>query len=373
MKIRYIKRWIVMILFTSLAQFTYSQRSSYIATDTSAQSGLQLIEGSARTNARFIQSKKGHEVIKYYPDQLKEYGLKDGTVYESTRISVSGQGKHVFLKRLEEGKINLYYYVDKDNKTFYLKNDSTVFIELKKGPDFRNQLSQYINDFDWKANQYRLVSYNRKSLSKLVSFYNNGVNKPLPFARFGIIAGYRSTSLSGSSGRSIKILDSISFTPNSSITLGLFGDLPIDMSNLSLNMGFNLSKSGFSSNSRSAQSDVDVIINHIALDIPLLLRYTFPTLSWRPFFNAGSTVSYHLRNESNVYEASFDENEIRINDVQDELLISEFMAGYSFGIGVQRNLSYRKIAALELRLNQLFGKENTLNKTHFEILTGLSF
>ena len=331
------------------------------------------MKGTSRDNSQFIRLKRKNEEVKYYPEQLSEYGFKDGTVYESKSIPVSGQTKQVFLERLEHGKIDLYYYTEKGISTYFLERDSTVFVEIKKKEDFRKIISKYTEDFDWKANQVLLTKYNRKSLSKLISYYNSGRNKPLPFPRFGIIAGYNSVSLDISSSTSMAQLDNISFTPRSSILFGVFGDMPIEMSDFSFNVGVNFSKSGFSVNSRDARSDVDVVVNITSLNIPVLLRYTIPTLAWRPFINAGGIFSYHLRNESNIYQSSINQNAITIDEVQQESLISESMLGYSFGLGLQRNLNHKKIAALELRFNQLYGNEDTLNKSHFEILTSFSF
>lgn len=354
-------------------QSAYAQKSGYITTDSSLTSGGKLIQGSPRNNAQFIHLKRGNGALKYSPEQLTEYGLNNGTVYKSKNISVSGNNKKVFLERLEHGKISLYYYTEKGFNTYFLERDNTVFVEINKDDDFRKIISKNTSDFIWKAEQVQLVNYNRKSLSKLISLYNNGHNKPLPFPRFGISGGYSSTSLGVPSTISYEQLNRISFTPGSSVSFGFFGDLPIEMSNYSLNVGVNFSKSGFSVSSGSPQSDVDVVANITSVNIPFLLRYTIPTLVWRPFINAGGIYSYHLKNESKIYESSIDQNVITINEVLQYSLISEGMFGFSYGLGLQRNLNYRKIVSAELRFNQLYGKETTLNKSQLEIFTSFSF
>lgn len=356
-----------------LIQNAFGQKNDYIATDSSLTSGLKLVQGTSRDNAQFIRLKRKSEQVKYYPDQLSEYGFKNGAVYVSKSIPVSEQTKQVFLERLEYGKINLYYYTEKGIRTYFLERDSTVFVELKKDNDFRKTISEFTDDFNWKASQVRLSKYNKKSLSKLISFYNSGRNKPLPFPRFGIIVGYNSTSIIIPSSISVVELNGISFSPSATVSLGLFGDLPIAMSDFSFIIAVNYLKSGFSVNSRSAQSDVDVVINYTSLNMPFLLRYTVPTIDWRPFVNTGAIYSYQFRNENNIYESSINQNVITINELQKHSLISESMLGYSFGLGLQKNLTYKKIAAVEFRFNQLFGNGNTLNKSHFEILTSFSF
>lgn len=371
---RKIKSWLIITFFTTIAHIGYSQNSgAYIVTDSSLTSGIKLIGGTSIDNHQFIRLKNENEEIKYYPEQLLEYGLRNGTVYKSKSISVSGQKKQVFLERLEYGKINLYYYTEEGLNTYFLERDSTVFIEIKKDDDFRKTIAEQTSDFDWKASQSQFVKYNRMSLSKFVSLYNNNLNKPFPFPRFGILAGFNSTSLTIPSNIPTELLEGISFTPSSTITLGVFADLPIDLSDFSVNLGVNFLKSGFSANSRSPQSDVDVVINYTSLSFPFLIRYTLPRLGWRPFINAGGLYSYHFRNEGIIYESLTDQNVVTISDMQRETLIADSMLGYSFGLGLQRNLDYRKIAALEFRFNQLYGNENTLTMSHFEILTSFSF
>lgn len=341
-------------------------------TDSLLTIGIKLKGGTARENAQFIIMKKEDSEIRYSAEELTEYGLKNGTVYLSRDISVSGQNDKVFLERLEHGKMTLYFYIAKGTKTYFVEKDSTVFVEISKN-DFRKHLLEHTSDYAWKAEQAQLVRYNKKSLSRLVSIYNNGTSRPLPYPRFGVMVGYSSTSLSVPAGMSNEHLDEISFIPGSSALFGFFADLPIEQSYFSLNTGVSITKNGFSFNSTSPQSDIDVVINTSSISVPVLLRYTLPTLVWRPFINAGGSYLYHLTNQSNLYRSSIDQNVITINKVEQQPFISDSMVGYSFGIGLQRNIDYRKIAAGELRLNQFPGNENTLQKTQLEIIASFSF
>jgi hypothetical protein len=140
------------------------------------------------------------------------------------------------------------------------------------------------------------------------------------------------------------------------------------MSYFSVNAGVNFSKNSFSLNYKSRQSEVDAVINLTSFSLPLLFRYTVPGLKWRPFINAGGIYSCHLRNENKIYRASIDQNIVTINDVITGSLVSEHMPGYLSGIGLQHNLSYRKVVSAELRYNQLLRNNSTLNKSHFDIL-----
>ena len=368
-----IKIWQITTILIFLVQSAYSQSRNYIATDSTMKSGVRLIMGTAQTNAQFILVRMGGMEIKYSPDQLTEYGFKDGPVYKSKNISVSGQPKRVFLERIEHGKLTLYYYTEKGFKTFFLEKDSTVFVELQGGDNFRTPIIENTNDFEWKASQVQLAQYNKISLSRLISMYNNGNNRPLPYPRFGITAGYSRMSLTLPETMTDDELDGITFTPCSSVSFGVFTDLPIKMSDFSFNAGVNFSKYGFTANSKTSQSDVDVVVNITSANLPILLRYTLPTLVWRPFINAGGICSYFLKYEKDIYEATFDQNEIIIKEVKHESYSSEAMLGYSLGIGLQRNLDYRKISSLEIRYNYQPGNEDKFNMSLLEVLVSFTF
>ncbi|MBF9255749.1 outer membrane beta-barrel protein [Pontibacter sp. 172403-2] len=367
-----IKSWIIAAILILSIQCAYSQKSDYIATDSLLTYGIKLMEGTAKDNAQFVRLKSKNGEIRYSAEQLTEYGFKNGTVYLSKSISVSGQIKKVFLERLEHGKISLYYFTAKGIKTYFLEKDSTIFVEISKD-DFRKHILENTSDFEWEAEQVQLVKYNRKSLSKIISMYNNGNNRPFPYPRFGIIAGYSRTSLGVSTSVSSEHLNGISFTPSSSALFGVFADLPIEKSYFSLNTGVNVTKSGFSVNSSTPQSTIDVVVNTTSVNVPVLLRYTLPTLGWRPFIDAGGSYLYHLTNKGKIYESSIDQTTVTIDEVQQETLISRSMVGYSLGIGLQRNLDFRRIAAGELRFNQFPGNDITFQKTQLEILVSFSF
>jgi hypothetical protein len=359
----------------AIVQFGFSQKKSdFIETDSSFTSAIDLVPGSSKENAQFVRKKSAYNEVRYYPHQLSRYGFKNGTVYVSKSISVSGQTKQVFLEKLQTGNLNLYYYTEKGIKTFFLERDSTVFFEIKNSDDFRQIIAQNTSDFSWEAGQIQLLRYNKNSLSKIVSFYNKGQNRPLPFRRFGILAGYQQTSLHRAAGRYIRFLDDIELTPVSSVALGLFADFPIEMTDLSFNIGLNFSRSSFSYDSRTLAADVDVDVSHTAVSIPLLFRYTMRTLTWRPFVNAGAIYSYHLSNESRFNVSSSGSNPNPLENGLQSPLIADAMVGYSAGLGLQRNLTYRKIVGLEVRYSRMVtSQEKTLNKSYLEVLTSYSF
>lgn len=365
--------WQLIAVLVLLVQPVYSQIGDYIETDSLLATGIKLIQGTRMDNAQFILQKKKDMEIRFTPDQLSEYGFSGGPVYKSRTITIDGQPRRVFLERIRHGDVTLYFYAEKGFRTFFLEKDSTVFTEIPDSRDFRAILIENTGDFGWNASQVKLVRYNRNSLSKLISIYNRGKNRPLPYPRFGITAGYSRMSLTAPYTVSIRQLNGISFAPASSVSFGIFADLPIMMSNFSLNTGVNISKHGFSANSTTSQSEIDVVINMTSANLPVLLRYTLPTLAWRPFINAGGIYSCPVKYKREYYESTFVDDIIIINEIENDPSPSGGSLGCSLGIGLQYNLDYRKTSSLELRYNQIPGNASTLSMSYLEVFASFTF
>jgi hypothetical protein len=101
-----IKAVLLTFITTFISLACYPQ-VAYIATDTTLSSGLNLIEGIRSNNAFYIRVNRRGETIKYTPDQLQGYGLKDGTVFTSKEVSLpDGENKELFLQDLSQGPIS---------------------------------------------------------------------------------------------------------------------------------------------------------------------------------------------------------------------------------------------------------------------------
>jgi hypothetical protein len=370
---KYIKIWHVILILLPLAQSAYSQQNNYIESDSALSTGIDLVHGSPADNAQFIVVKSKDSETKYYADQLLGYGFKGGPVYRSRNITVAGQSRRAFLEQIEAGKITLYYYTEKGLKRFFLEKDSTVFVEIPDSDDFRTKIIEHTGDSEWIVSQIQLARYNRQSLAKLISFYNDGKPRHLPYPRFGVTAGYSMMSLTVPETIYPEQSSPLSFTPGSSVQLGIFADLPVAMSNFSLNTGVNFSKHGFSANFVDEDSDVDIVVNIISANVPLLMRYTVPASVWRPFVNAGGICSFHLKYERDIYKSELRQDIIIINEPVHQPPSDRATLGYSVGAGLQYNLNVRNVASLELRYSQLQGKNGESDMTFTEVFVSYSF
>lgn len=368
-------------LITFFLPFQISGQGSYIEKDSATTIGIKLIDGGEKLNSKFCQVKKDGNIIQYSAIEVKEYGFEKGRVYISKDIQTNDTSIHrVFLERLINGKTSLYYYRGKGVKTYFIEKDSSLFTELAKGgesneTDFNEKLLNITSDCENISDAVKLVSYNKKSLSTLIDRYNKCELKPFPFFRYGFILGYGFTKLNPSPGNEMTYLSEFDYKYDPSYILGVFIDCPIFVSYYSFHTELLYSGNGYSYTLRTGNRDYDLVINTTSLSLPLLLRYTIPSKSIRPYFELGAIYTYNLRNESTKYESIIDGSLIDVISVSEESLIPENQAGFSIGAGVQYNLSLKNILSLGLRYYNQYpvGNSSSFSNKSFQIISSISF
>ena len=375
-------RTIILILFFPILSFG---QSDYFVTD-SALFVMKLIDGGELINSRLCRVKKGKETIDYSPYEVTEYGFNDGKVYISKEIQIADSSKRVFLERLADGETTIYYYRGNDIKTFFIEKDSTLFVELPKQVDekehFSEFLSNYTDDCSNVADACKLVSYKKKSLSRLITRYNTCELKPFPHFKYGFIIGYESSRLVPSNK---KIQESEYIITNSTddfehfeykydhgIPVGLFLDNPILASDFSVHAELLFSKHGYSYTYFSANKSLDLDIKISTLRVPLLIRYTLPVNNLRPYFNAGPVYSYHIKNKSPLHKTTITN---KVNKTIEEPVIPTNEIGYAVGCGIEFDLDYKSTLFVEIRYGNQFGISGDFRSRNsmLNISTGISF
>lgn len=357
-------------------------QTSFVEFDSITYGGATLIDGGDRINSSVCQIKKGEEILKYSPEQVNRYGLSDGRIYVSKEIHVNDTSvQRVFLEQLIKDKTTLYYYKGKSLKTFFIEKDSTLFMELRKNDNLNHRNSFHDNLFNFASDcrnvsdASKLVTYNRRALSEFIQRYNNCDSKPFPFFKYGFILGYGLTKVSPASSTDLDYLYHINFKYDPGYILGLFIDCPILVSDISFHSEFLYSKNGYSYSLDNSGDIIDLVINTTSLSIPVLIRYTLPTLKTQPFFEFGGIYTYNVRNEGIELESSKNNDVITVLNASYNTLVPDRQIGYSFGGGIQFSLRYRNILTLGLRYSKLYriSEQGALNEKAINIISSISF
>ena len=369
---------LLLLLYTIFSFTELKAQRAYISRDTTTIVGVNLIPGSAAQNAQFIRLKDGKEIIQYSPDEIAGYRLSDGKVYVSRNVALAGSEKKVFLQKLVQGEMDLYYYTEDELQRFFLETQDGQLMPLSEQQDFRQTLSRAMSDCEAVSEAIRLVSYRKNSLSRLVEMYNDCEERPFPYPKVGIAAGFQLTNIIVQDAILDYVLNLTDFQPRPTLSIGVFAELPIEATDLSFHTGLFASYNRF--NVFAADTSLyRVLVNIITLDIPLMTRYSFPTAKLRPFINAGAVLSYHIRNTNGIYVISDTGNSETPNLRAQQTILSDLMPGLALGGGLQYPLDYRRLLSLEVRYTRSYGRSNnltdvnTLSKSNLSILLGYTF
>lgn len=370
------KSRISLILLSMIPILMFGQNSYYVK-DSLRKYGVTLIDENDVINSKLCQVRIDNEIFKYSPDEVSEYGFKDGRVYLSKEVKISDSVDRVFLERLYSGKTTLYYYCNNEKKTFFLEKDSSILIEIpkldKKNINYKKQLSSLSSDCPDITNVSEFVAYNKRSFTKYITRYNSCELKPFPHLRFGFAIGYELNKLRKPSRNLIKYIDYFDFKYERELTLGLFIDHPLFVSDFSLHTEIFYSDIGYSYNKLVDNNDYDFVAEISSLKIPVLIRYTYPLNTIRPFIDAGIVMVINIKHENMLFETNISETLIKINDTEYSSLIADNQGGYSVGGGLEYNLSLRKSAFIELRYMEFFANSLFLGESAINLTTGIIF
>ncbi|MBN2772890.1 MAG: PorT family protein [Prolixibacteraceae bacterium] len=365
--------FIFLFLFNSFSQ------KGYYANDTLKAVGVDIADRGSILNSKICQIKNKDTITEFSPYEIIEYGISEDLIYVAKDIFINDTLKRVFLEVLLKGKTTLYYYRNENYGTFYISKDSVTLIEVpEKGNNekqyYKSVLRDITSDCMEVSEAINLVKYNRKTVTELINRYNNCEDKPFPFFKFGVLGGYELSSLANPSQATPAFLEYLDYQSNRFLTIGLFVDLPIMPTNLSVHIELYHSSHKFSETGIKNNEYYDLTANQNSIKIPILLRYTLNRGKTNPFVNAGGIFGFNYRNENAIYVTNSNNNNINIEKLDNTSAISQFQYGFSAGWGIEQKINYKDALFFELRFNKLFGlSKNTLGNNEIQLITGINF
>ncbi|MBN2349877.1 MAG: outer membrane beta-barrel protein [Bacteroidales bacterium] len=369
-----------LILFLNIFSFSLFGQRAYYITESTTQMGVNLEDGGDRTNSKFCQVKNGEIIKRYTPNEVVEYGFKDGRVYVSKQIQIGESLQRVFMERLLTGENTLYYYKGKKIRRFYIEKDSVSLIEIsKKSSDnsssFHEKLAEITSDCEYYKEISGNAGYTKYSIAKFISGYNSCEKIPFPYTKYGFFVGLIHTRLIASRNNSNEIFESVNFNADQSIYFGAFFDAPIKASDFSTYLGLGFYHSIFSWKSDFFNSLVDVSTSLSTIEVPVLLRYTVPHIKIRPYVNIGLNYALNIVNDNTITQMYLAEDQVqKITDKYN--LASDQQIGYAYGAGIQYQLDYKKSVFFEIRVNREFSipfSKGMLSRKGAEFMGGISF
>lgn len=369
----------LIILLLILVQKTLGQ-SAYVIFEDSTYTGAKVMGGSDLENSRLCRVHIGDQLKKFSPKVVSEYGLKNGKVYVSKEILLSGEKKSVFMERLNEGDLVLYYYCGKRTKIFCLEKDSSQFIQLSEksignqGHFYREQLQEILTGCPNVSDPIWVVSYKKASFRELMERYYSCEQKPFPYARVGFSLGYDYSKLIPSKGMGTDYLE-MNTQYSRGLTAGVFADIPLSASNLSIFSELRYTQHNYNYYSRLEDKDIDFFAMTKTLSLPLCIRFALPVNRFRPYIQAGGQMAYNFVNSTDRYNSFISGNTIETLRIDENRSVADILWGFTGGAGVEHKLNYRKSLFIEIRYKHMAVGSGQAMFSHSELLfqTAISF
>lgn len=258
-------------------------------------------------------------------------------------------------------------------KHFYVEND-TLFSELlKRGKNYKDTLAFYTQKKAWVKKQAQYVRFNKQSIDRFISLYNQDKKRQLTHNRIGIISGYYNNSIYFIKSLKSKNIEELTFKNSQSSSIGIFYELFIASSPISLYSEVNYTKNHFIGEYKFATRSQEAVIKYNQINVPLLLRYTTPGMRWHLFGETGINVRHLFDTYYELHQTTFLPHENIYENIPINDLLIENMVEYTIGTGVQYNIDHRRRLSAEIRYSVYKGDPNYLGANQLALLIGLSF
>ena len=357
------RKKVFFIILFSVILGNVSAQSGFIKQDSSLFVGQRFsIRYNADDNKMILQFKNYDK--SYSPDTINEIGYDDDGKYLSRYISFylpENKSNKVFLKQIVFGKsgdLGVYEYKTKDKRRLFYEKDSVIFeIPSEKGA-LRDTLRQLTSDNPSVRGAIRYFSGSYRSFEKFYSLYESSKPRYYPLSTWGVQVGGVMSSIVGIDNLAIPIS-----TPSSdyNFSVGIFADISIYHSDFYFHPEIFYSQNSFSSTIQSTDSYRNFAVKYKYITVPILFRYIYPSLRWRPYFEFGFVGTRVFDQVGSVYNVKWDNASsnvytTRLSGAVD--LIDKSQYGLAAGLGFMYPLNYKNALSLGCRYGRPFLVEN---------------
>lgn len=384
-----VKRFIFLIISVSVTQLAVAQnefREGFIVTES-----MDTIYGLVSYNDAlegkkyciFKKSEGSPEQI-FKASDLFGYGFVDDRQYESKIIEVGENEKEeIFLQVLVKGDISLY----RDYKRYFAEKGDTISYELsneylekiKYGVVHNVKSNRYVamlrllmTDCEEVQNKIHRTPYREKSLTELVTSYNNCIDDPSgDFSSvvykenkkwiqldLGLFAGVNFSKLDFAAQDLANSYLTEQPYKDVSPLIGSYLEIGFPRINerLSLQTGIHYVPVKYSSSSfhytgyATQYNDVSIALDQ--LKIPVGIKFSMISNSLEPYINLGYSRTIYI-NSSSLYYNENDKTEETYEGIAFEMTKSQ--QGLWAGVGIKNKLFSKFKFFVELRVEQTGG------------------
>lgn len=331
----------IFLFLTSIPALSVAQKSGYLKTkDMLYYGALHGLEKPDPTQVVF-EFNNGNKRT-FQPGDALEFGIQEG---EKRWVAKTFDGQIRFYQELVKGKASLLYLKTGKSSNYFLEMDGNLIPLEKNGADsasYRQVLKKELQDCYLTEKTIRLAKYKTANLKYFVSQYNECLHKPFPKFRAGPTVGIKLLNNEIKS----KYFPSVP-EADEAISIGALMELPISYRpQILLVVHPTVAKFNFSVRDETYNPQTNVVsinnhhLDHIDLDLPMMLKFRLPFYYASPYIQAGlaaqvglSTKSYTLTDRIEQVDGRYEVTEKDLY-VDSGALASSFF-GAVMGTGVE--------------------------------------
>jgi hypothetical protein len=377
---------VLLVVCLLLTASVLTAQKGYFSTDTSLTIGVKINIGKDEQNCQYCAVIEKGVVKLMSPYEIIGYGIDNGREFIARDIILNDSSYRVFLERLVNDSTSLYYYKSEGIEIFFIEHNSDGLITLTRNEvdsynsDYRTKLKEITSSCENTADAALLITYRKPVLTRFAKMYNNCERKAFPFFKYGAYTGAGFSWLVPVEGGN-SYFDNpdfeMEFTTSHGLLIGIFIDQPLMVSDFSFHPEIYFTDYSYSSNSIDENTEIDLLVNTSAINLPMMFRYALPTLKARPYINLGGIYTYQWKIKNEGYSTALVDSDYRIVILDKPSPVSQNLAGFTAGAGMEADLTYRMRIYFDIRFSRLYGlgDGNSIYYNQKELLIngGISF
>ncbi|WP_155800780.1 outer membrane beta-barrel protein [Pontibacter sp. BAB1700] len=295
----------------------------------------------------------------YAAGALTEFGYSDSTKFVARKVTYFGEMRHVFLKTITGGELNLYAIRGENGKQYYFeKNDLT---QLTK-ENLQTNLSQHAANSTFWQRQLPRVRLSEQSLRYYTRNINKGRNARMSMFSFGGIASFnRSTIQIKTEAFPENGFGDYSMT-SENVEAGAFVEAPVwDFNNLSIISQLSYGKMDFATALISTSLDQHMKLTLDFLRLSVIPRYYFNGNKVSFYAEGGAELLYAVKQSNKLLEAKHKSNSTSLHEYEDIFRLQKANFGVMAGVGLQYFYLPKNYVSLGLSTGHVFAENYSIN------------
>lgn len=307
----------------------------------------KILDSGDELNMQFCTVVDGEKLRRLKPGYVLEYKLPNGMRYVACKLPLSKDS--LFAELMVEGRYQLLYYQNDEYRGLWLVGPDSLLKEINLAVDHRAVLASLENQDPRMLAQLPYLPKSGAHIGLYLDSYNQGKLRHLPRFRSGISLGY--DFLRPLAGDLVAPYAE-ALAPRGQWTYGLWAEFPWVASDFSffLEAQYQWIQESYSLY-QSSTEDLDLILRQQSISVPLMMRYNWPSYSYRGFVQAGILLRHDLYREGGLFRTDKSPGMVEIEKLTNRYP-DWWQLGFSVGIGYEVKVWKERSAFFEARYYQ---------------------